>query len=324
MTCTHAGSLRYIPIVTLKENARDASNGSWKFTCATPATRPGAVRGSRPGRGARRVIRGMFGARIASDVAQRLVDDSFPKAGWTFSSTSSVTGFSIYSNITIAATASTQNLAAGLNNNSTASLWILVRDGSATTASFICKSSGDTRDDLIRGGTVPAALNTTWDFKDPAATTGSTGNPLSYSFLNMYDRYNNKNWSANASSDWALMADNNDATKATLHDSYKGATVATPAHIKASENSHNHSAGEGQNIGFGDGHVKFSQDPFQGSDSDNVFAYNANASTASGAIPSNHEPTKINNRILPANVNTDCVLIAVTGGSSTNNRLYAK
>jgi trigger factor len=38
------------------------------------------VRGFRPGKAPRRVLAHMFGARIAADVAQRLVDETFPKA----------------------------------------------------------------------------------------------------------------------------------------------------------------------------------------------------------------------------------------------------
>jgi trigger factor len=38
------------------------------------------VRGFRPGKAPRRVLANMFGARIAADVAQRLVDETFPKA----------------------------------------------------------------------------------------------------------------------------------------------------------------------------------------------------------------------------------------------------
>lgn len=38
------------------------------------------VRGFRPGKAPRKVLTHMFGARVAADVAQRLVDDTFPKA----------------------------------------------------------------------------------------------------------------------------------------------------------------------------------------------------------------------------------------------------
>ncbi len=38
------------------------------------------IRGFRPGKAPRRIIRSMFGARVAADVAQRLVDETYPEA----------------------------------------------------------------------------------------------------------------------------------------------------------------------------------------------------------------------------------------------------
>src|SRR5690606_7079856 len=38
------------------------------------------VRGFRPGKAPRKILSHMFGARVAADVAQRLVDDTFPRA----------------------------------------------------------------------------------------------------------------------------------------------------------------------------------------------------------------------------------------------------
>ncbi len=46
----------------------------------TSVARNARVRGFRPGKAPRKVLVHMFGARIAADVAQRLVDDTFPKA----------------------------------------------------------------------------------------------------------------------------------------------------------------------------------------------------------------------------------------------------
>lgn len=46
----------------------------------TTLSKSARVKGFRPGRAPRKVLRTMFGARVAADVAQRLVDDTFPKA----------------------------------------------------------------------------------------------------------------------------------------------------------------------------------------------------------------------------------------------------
>jgi trigger factor len=43
-------------------------------------SRQAKVRGYRPGKAPRSVLRHMFGARVAADVAQRLVDETYPKA----------------------------------------------------------------------------------------------------------------------------------------------------------------------------------------------------------------------------------------------------
>jgi len=64
-----------------------------------------------------------------------------------------------------------------LVNNITASLWMLVRDGSASAEVYICPYSRDEEDDLRNGDTI-GTLSWTWDFK--------TRENLSYSTLNMY------------------------------------------------------------------------------------------------------------------------------------------
>lgn len=46
----------------------------------TSLARNARVRGFRPGKAPRKVLKNMFGARVAADVAQRLVDETFPQA----------------------------------------------------------------------------------------------------------------------------------------------------------------------------------------------------------------------------------------------------
>jgi trigger factor len=46
----------------------------------TAVSRSARIRGFRPGKAPRGVLKNMFGARIAADVAQRLVDETFPEA----------------------------------------------------------------------------------------------------------------------------------------------------------------------------------------------------------------------------------------------------
>ena len=46
----------------------------------TAVAKNARIRGFRPGKAPRGVLKSMFGARIAADVAQRLVDETFPQA----------------------------------------------------------------------------------------------------------------------------------------------------------------------------------------------------------------------------------------------------
>ena len=46
----------------------------------TTLSKTARVKGFRPGRAPRKILRTMFGSRVAADVAQRLVDETFPKA----------------------------------------------------------------------------------------------------------------------------------------------------------------------------------------------------------------------------------------------------
>ena len=165
---------------------------------------------------------------------------------------------------------------ANVASSVSASLWMMVRDGSVNVKSFVCPSSGNTVDPLTttNGGTTAATLAQTFDFFAPTAATGST-NHLSYSTVNMYLSTQSGKWGSNAPSDYILMGDNSD--NAGAHTLLKGGATVTSVTLAAQENSLNHSNGEGQNFTFGDGHVSFSNDPFVGRGSDNVYAINTAA-----------------------------------------------
>ncbi len=138
-------------------------------------------------------------------------------------------------------------------NNATASLWMLVRDGSASVESFICPHSRDVEDDL-RDGEMCLSLSETWDF--------AARENLSYSTLNMYHVGVRAAglWSNNVPGDVALIADRNDGDHPAVH------TPDSP-----NDNSPNH-GGEGQNVAFGDGSVRFVETPKVGPGGDDVYA----------------------------------------------------
>jgi len=136
-------------------------------------------------------------------------------------------------------------------NNITASLFMLVRDGSVGTKSWICPKSAGTKQENGLAG---------WDF--------TSSDHLTYSVINMYHVAAGKQWNANVNPEFALLSDDNNAT---------GPDVHTPLPADASQdqirrdNSRNHGR-DGQNMLYGDGHTEFNIDPFNGPNDDNIFA----------------------------------------------------
>ncbi|MBI1373857.1 MAG: hypothetical protein GC159_14130 [Phycisphaera sp.] len=195
-------------------------------------------------------------------------------------------------------------------DNVTAALWIIVRDGSTGPRSWVCPSRADALADPLTtldaaGGytSTPAVLENTYDFGNAHA--------LSYSPLNLYNPMNHDNWSADVSPAWVIMADDNDASDVGPVDRAGPHTRAgkpkrpyDPKDLAVSENSSNH-RGEGQNLLFGDSHVAFTDDPFQGPSDDNVYAV-----TRAGA---NAPPSLRNDDGDLANVKTDVTLLPITG-----------
>jgi len=236
---------------------------------------------------------------------------------------------------------STSGLVADYENAATAALWITVRDGSTGTKSWICPSDRGAEADPLLGvatamsGTAEAVFNTTavpleetYDFATRAG--------LSYSPINMYHLVTGGNWSANVKADWVLMGDDNNATTSTplpssvsgtkaLHTFTKGSNEIAEV-IQARENSLNHSDGEGQNLLFGDGHVEFTNDPFQGPSADNVNAHDGSttAGTESAQVPSLQIGAVGTSSSGYTNNRTDVALMPITGGDAATDNLSAQ
>ncbi len=164
-----------------------------------------------------------------------------------------------------------------LDGNVTASQWILARDGSCNTKSFVNPASADEKDDLRRNDK-PVNIKNTWDFSDPAN--------LSYSSINMYHDKALRFWNDSARGSWVLAGDDNDADPEDttggdgLHKNEKKGNASKEV-LKEQENSTNHS-GAGQSFLFADISVKFHPDPFRGPSDDNVYAGDSKANTSSG------------------------------------------
>lgn len=145
----------------------------------------------------------------------------------------------------------------------TASLFLMVKDGSTGVKSWICPSSGDSKDPLTQDGTGDGTAADLEDCDDFYAGTN-----LSYSPVNMFEVTQSRQWTANVSADWVIMADKNNGESQNISDP----DDADQDDIEKA-NSQNHSQGDGQNCLFGDGHVSWSSDPFQGPQDNNVFVY---------------------------------------------------
>jgi prepilin-type N-terminal cleavage/methylation domain-containing protein len=208
-----------------------------------------------------------------------------------------------------------------VTDNVTAALWILVRDGSTGTKSYICPSDkGSDSDPLTRFtkgtpaifGDTAATLEDTFDF-------GGLDN-LSYSVLNMYDKIEGGQWDADVNPAWILMSDDNNAYETGPVDSSayhlrKKDGTWDVEDLKYGENSQNHSEGEGQNFLFGDSHVSFTNDPFQGPSNYNAMAQDSNTDDTEAPAPGTLE----NSLIKSQNRKQDVYLIPITGGAKSIN-----
>lgn len=229
--------------------------------------------------------------------------DLFPKMGSLTSG--SVTGFkekTRASGVTFGV-----NTASEGQNNATAALFIIVRDGSSSTGSFVCPSTGDEKDELKDPAGDAAALSDCYDF------AGSKR--LSYSLTNPYGTKTGTNWGSASPGDYILMGDDNDASASTntamgtIHAGRKQDNL-TVDQIEGRENSTNHDQ-EGQNLMFGDGHVNFENDPFRGRSADNAFAQGDETAAAPSA------PTTVNDQGSTVGLaDTDGVLIPISASTS--------
>ena len=197
-----------------------------------------------------------------------------------------------------------------LNNNVSASLWMMVLDGSSQSKQFICPNSGDDPDPLADGNGNAVNIPDTFDF--------FRAENLSYSSLNMHGSIQQRQWGANVRAERIIMGDNNNAVDLVagrLHTTTKESTedLRTPEKLAMNENSMNHSKGEGQNFLFGDGHAEFVTDPFQGLSGDNAMATDMQPQINGPEIAA--MPYLENDQQSMVNFRRDSMLLPVTGAT---------
>ncbi len=203
-----------------------------------------------------------------------------------------------------------------LSASISASLWMMIRDGSAQAKNFICPSTNDRPDDLREAtGMMGIAVNDVFDFLEPSN--------LSYSALNMYGSVQQNHWSSSTPSHFILMGDNNNAVVDPAM-SYPGGlhtTTRLSPHLelqeeamKLHENSLNHGSGEGQNFMFGDGHSSFHNTPFEGRSGDNAYAVDSQPMVQGAEIAAPPPLSNLQDMLMPQ-YRRDSMLLPVTGGA---------
>jgi prepilin-type N-terminal cleavage/methylation domain-containing protein len=166
------------------------------------------------------------------------------------------------------------------NDDVTASLYLLLSTQDIGTAVFICPSSNATAWDY-GGGTNTALQWCNWN-----GTAGVKQN-LSYSWQNWYPTttaVSNGFKLLPPGSDFAVAADLNPGDPTSVPGTTSNVlavTTTSSARDMKQANSNNHDQ-DGEEILYGDGHVSFEQNPFAGTNQDNIYTTKASSTVLSG------------------------------------------
>jgi prepilin-type N-terminal cleavage/methylation domain-containing protein/prepilin-type processing-associated H-X9-DG protein len=153
----------------------------------------------------------------------------------------------------------------GFINNVPEALYLLLRTEDITSAVFVCPSSNATADTY--GGGTNTALNQI-DFTN-------IQNNLSYSYANPYPDTGSLGSGykmvQGLEPTFAVAADINPGTTGNSgNDNVMAPNTSSSGQSMRFGNSNNHGK-DGQNVLYGDGHVEFQNNPFCGTDGDNIY-----------------------------------------------------
>jgi prepilin-type N-terminal cleavage/methylation domain-containing protein/prepilin-type processing-associated H-X9-DG protein len=167
-------------------------------------------------------------------------------------------------------------------NNVSASFFLLLRNEQLTPAVFICPSSNAEAWDFGGGS------NSAQNWVDWNGSTG-IGKNLSYSYENPFANNTaiSNGWQLkNPDATYAICSDINPGTSIPNGSGTNVTNVATNAasSLMRQANSPNHQQ-EGQNVLFGDGHAEWENNPFCGTQHDNIFTGFGGGGTTAGQYP---------------------------------------
>jgi prepilin-type N-terminal cleavage/methylation domain-containing protein/prepilin-type processing-associated H-X9-DG protein len=150
-------------------------------------------------------------------------------------------------------------------NNVPQALFLLIRTEDITAAVFVCPSSNVTAD--VYGGGTNTALN--------QINFTNIQNNLSYSYANPYPDTGSLGSGykmvQGLEPTFAVAADINPGTSpAGGNDNVLAPNTSSSGSSMRQGNSNNHGK-DGQNVLYGDGHVEFQNNPFCGTDQDNIY-----------------------------------------------------
>jgi len=193
-------------------------------------------------------------------------------------------------------------------NNVTASFFLLARIEQLTPAVFICPSSNAEAWDFGGGS------NSAQNWLDWNGTGGITKN-LSYSYENPFASTTavSNGWQLkNPDATYAIASDMNPGTSIPNSPSRNVITVLTtdPSSLMKNGNSANHQQ-DGQNVLYGDGHADWENNPFCGSQHDNIFTgRNGGSSTTAWPFVAGGNATRTNSGASPYD-KLDSVLLPI-------------